>query len=107
MIAGISRSCLGVCRIDYTATARTQLRKLDRNTARRILDYMDERVAPLADPRSVGHKDQQSVFENERSGRHGPPANLRPHDRSIHGLLIPTTTKATVHPIAGVVHPTV
>ena len=41
-------------RIDYTDTAKTQLRKLDRNTARRIVNYMDERVALLDDPRSVG-----------------------------------------------------
>ena len=41
-------------RIEYTDTARTQLRKLDRDTARRIINYMDERVAALDDPRSVG-----------------------------------------------------
>ena len=41
-------------RIEYTDTARTQLRKLDRDTARRIINYMDERVAVLDDPRSVG-----------------------------------------------------
>ena len=40
--------------IEYTDTARTQLRKLDRKTARRIVDYMDKRVAPLDNPRSVG-----------------------------------------------------
>ena len=40
--------------IEYTETARRQLRKLDRSAARRILDYMDRRVAPLENPRSVG-----------------------------------------------------
>lgn len=40
--------------VDYTDTARQQLRKLDRQTARRIVDFMDERIAPLADPRSTG-----------------------------------------------------
>ena len=40
-------------RVEYTDTARTQLRKLDRSTARRILDYMDHRVA-TEDPRRVG-----------------------------------------------------
>lgn len=39
--------------IDYTDTARSQLRKLDKNSARRIMDYMDARVAP-ADPRRIG-----------------------------------------------------
>ncbi|MBI4967624.1 MAG: type II toxin-antitoxin system RelE/ParE family toxin [Rhodospirillales bacterium] len=41
-------------RIDYADTARRQLRKLDRATARRILDFMDDKVAPLDDPRSLG-----------------------------------------------------
>ena len=40
--------------VDYTATAKKQLRKLDGLVARRIVDFMDERVAPLADPRSTG-----------------------------------------------------
>ena len=41
-------------RIEYTDTARTQLRRLDRDMARRIINYMDERVAVLDAPRSVG-----------------------------------------------------
>lgn len=41
-------------RINYTDSARLQLRKLDKQTAQRILDYMDERIAPLEDPRSTG-----------------------------------------------------
>ena len=40
--------------IDYSRMARRQLRKLDRNTARRITEYMDERVASLDNPRSRG-----------------------------------------------------
>ncbi len=40
--------------IEYTTTAKNQLRKLDRQIARRILDYMDERVAPTEQPRSLG-----------------------------------------------------
>ena len=40
--------------IDYADTAKGQLRKLDRQTARRIVDFMDERIAQLADPRSTG-----------------------------------------------------
>lgn len=40
--------------IDYTETARKQLRKLDRQDARRILDYLDERVAGVANPRDTG-----------------------------------------------------
>ena len=40
--------------INYTDTAVALLRRLDRQAARRIVDFMDERVAPLADPRSTG-----------------------------------------------------
>ena len=40
--------------IEYTDVARTQLRKLDKAAARRILDYMDRRVSPLEDVRSLG-----------------------------------------------------
>ncbi len=40
--------------IDYTETATKQLRKLDKQTARRIVDFMDERIAGQEDPRSTG-----------------------------------------------------
>jgi len=40
--------------IRYTETALKQLRKLDRPTARRLVDFMDERVAQRADPRDQG-----------------------------------------------------
>ncbi len=40
--------------ISYADTARLQLRKLDKQTARRIVDFMDERVAGLENPRSTG-----------------------------------------------------
>ena len=40
--------------IEYTDTARRQLRKLDKPSARRILDYMDRSVAALEDARSLG-----------------------------------------------------
>jgi mRNA interferase RelE/StbE len=40
--------------IEYAETAKKQLRKLDRSVARRIVDFMDERVAPSDDPRGMG-----------------------------------------------------
>ncbi len=40
--------------IDYADTAKGQLSKLDRQTARRIVNFMDERVAGLANPRNTG-----------------------------------------------------
>ncbi len=41
-------------KISYTETATRRLRKLDKPTARRIVDFMDERVATSDDPRSLG-----------------------------------------------------
>jgi mRNA interferase RelE/StbE len=40
--------------IKYTESSGKQLKKLDKQTALRALDDMDERVAVLADPRSLG-----------------------------------------------------
>jgi mRNA interferase RelE/StbE len=40
--------------VDYTATAKAQLGKLDRQTAKRILDFMDQRVVAAPDPRRIG-----------------------------------------------------
>lgn len=40
--------------IDYTDTAKDQLRKLDKPVARRIVDFMDERIAAAANPRQIG-----------------------------------------------------
>ena len=40
--------------ISYSDTARKQLRKLDKQTARRILDFMDGRIAGAHNPRDTG-----------------------------------------------------
>ena len=40
--------------IEYTETAKKQLRKLDKLAARRIVDFMDERVGTSDDPRGMG-----------------------------------------------------
>jgi mRNA interferase RelE/StbE len=40
--------------IEYADSTKAFLRKLDKQQARRIVDYMDERVATLNDPRSTG-----------------------------------------------------
>ncbi len=40
--------------IKYTESSSKQLKKLDKQTALRVLDFLDERVAVLADPRSLG-----------------------------------------------------
>lgn len=43
-----------VWRVDYAATAKRQLRKLDKQAAQRIVDYMDGKVLTRDDPRSLG-----------------------------------------------------
>ena len=40
--------------IDYTITAKNQLLKLDKQHARRIVEFMDERVAALGNAREQG-----------------------------------------------------
>ena len=40
--------------IKYTESSSKQLKKLDKQTALSVLDYMDERATVLADPRSLG-----------------------------------------------------
>jgi mRNA interferase RelE/StbE len=40
--------------IDYTQSAKNQLKRLDQPIARRILDFMDNRVAKHEDPRALG-----------------------------------------------------
>lgn len=40
--------------IEYTNLATRNLKRLDRQTAQRIVDYMRNRVAALNDPRTTG-----------------------------------------------------
>lgn len=40
--------------INYTESALRQLKKLDKSVALRVVDYMDERVATIDDPRTLG-----------------------------------------------------
>ena len=42
--------------IQFAESAVRQLKKLDRSVVVKIVDYLDERVAFLEDPRSVGKK---------------------------------------------------
>ena len=41
--------------IEYSDIAEDQLKRLDRQTAHRIVDYMERRVVRSGDPRSAGH----------------------------------------------------
>jgi mRNA interferase RelE/StbE len=41
-------------RIEFERTAERELNKLDAQTARRILKFLSERLAPSSDPRRLG-----------------------------------------------------
>jgi mRNA interferase RelE/StbE len=40
--------------IKYTESSLRRLKKLDKPVAQRVLDYMDERIAVLTNPRAAG-----------------------------------------------------
>jgi mRNA interferase RelE/StbE len=48
--------------LEYTDTARKQLRKLDKPVAVRLLNYLRDQVAPLEDPRSIGKALRGQIF---------------------------------------------
>jgi mRNA interferase RelE/StbE len=41
-------------RIEFARSAERELAKLDRETAKRILTFLRDRVSPLEDPRAMG-----------------------------------------------------
>lgn len=43
-----------VWQIEFSQTARRQIRRIDKLWQSRILRYLDETIAPRADPRSLG-----------------------------------------------------
>ncbi len=57
--------------IEYADTAKGQLRKLDKQTARRIVDFMDERIAGLENPRNSGKALTGHRGEEVFIARHG------------------------------------
>ncbi|MEJ2158320.1 MAG: type II toxin-antitoxin system RelE/ParE family toxin [Desulfobacteraceae bacterium] len=40
--------------IEFTAEAEKQLSKIERQSAKRIIDFLRERIAPAEDPRTAG-----------------------------------------------------
>ncbi|XTI72755.1 type II toxin-antitoxin system RelE/ParE family toxin [Acidithiobacillus sp. AC3] len=77
---------------EYTKTAKGQLRKLHKATARRILDFLDERIAGREDPRRTGKALtgplgglwRYRVGDRLRTGYSALPA---PQSPSYHGVL--------------------
>ena len=57
--------------VEFDAAAAKELRKLDPPVARRIVAFLRERLAPLADPRSIGEAlrgDESGEFWKYRLG---------------------------------------
>ena len=74
--------------IEYTDHARRQLRKLDKPSARRILDYMDQGIAPLEDIRSLGKalRGPLGEFWRYRVGEYRIICEL--HDKALRVLVV-------------------
>ena len=83
--------------IEYTDVARTQLRKLDKAAARRILNYMDQRVARLEDPRSAGKalRGPLGDFWRYRVGEYRVICEL--HDRTLRVLVVRVGNRKDVY----------
>ena len=76
-------------RIDFAESVAKQLRKLDPAVARRLVEFLRERVAPLADPRSLGAAlkgDELGRFWKYRVGDYRIIAEIR--DREIRIVVV-------------------
>ena len=76
-------------RIDFAESVAKQLRKLDPAVARRLVEFLRERVAPLADPRSLGAAlkgDELGRFWKYRVGDYRIIAEMQ--DREIRILVV-------------------
>jgi mRNA interferase RelE/StbE len=74
--------------IEYACSAEKHLRSLDRPTRQRILDYLDQRIAPLDDPRSIGKclKGELSEYWRYRIGDYRLICEI--HDETIVVLVL-------------------
>jgi mRNA interferase RelE/StbE len=50
--------------IEIEETAKKDLAKLDKQAAKRITEFLRNRIAPLDDPRSLGHALHGKIFGN-------------------------------------------
>lgn len=78
-----------VWRIEFATSAARQLRRLDPVVARRLLAFLRERIAPLADPRAQGaalRGDELGQFWKYRVGHYRVVAEI--HDRDIRILIV-------------------
>jgi mRNA interferase RelE/StbE len=76
-------------KIEFAESAARQLRKLDRTVARRILAFLQERVAPGEDPRRLGAAlkgDELGQFWKYRVGDYRVIAEVR--DREVRIVVV-------------------
>lgn len=75
-------------RIEFERAAERELAKLDKQTAKRILKFLNDRIAPLADPRSIGEALHGSLgaFWKYRVGDYRIVASIE--DRRLRILII-------------------
>jgi mRNA interferase RelE/StbE len=76
-------------RIEFAESVARRFRKLDSEVARRITRFLRERVAPLADPRSLGAAlkgDELGRFWKYRVGDYRIIAEIR--DREVRILVV-------------------
>jgi mRNA interferase RelE/StbE len=83
--------------VEYTATARKQLLKLDRQIARRIVAFMDQRVAAGDDPRSAGKAlhGPLGAFWRYRVGDHRVICDIQ--DRALRVLVVEIGNRREVY----------
>lgn len=73
-------------RIEFATSAAKQLRKLDPAAARRIVQFLRERVVPARDPRALGAAlkgDELGRFWKYRVGDYRVIAEIHDHDIRI------------------------
>lgn len=83
--------------IEYTDVARRQLRKLDKQSARRILDYMDQRIVPLEDVRTLGKalRGPLGEFWRYRVGEYQIICEL--HDKQLRVLVVRVGSRKDIY----------
>lgn len=76
--------------INYSDRALKSLRKMDKQTARRIVDFMDLRIAVAADPRQSGKplKGELGVFWRYRVGDYRILCEIRDDELVILAAMI-------------------
>jgi mRNA interferase RelE/StbE len=84
--------------IEFDPAAAKELRKLGPDTSKRILRFLEERIAPLDDPRTVGeplHGSRLGEFWKYRLGDYRIVANIE--DQKVHILIVRVGNRREVY----------